>query len=141
MSIHRAYLSNAKWINNWDLVDLSAAQIVGRQLDGTDISLLEKLARSKNIWERRIAIVSTFAFLRRGEIEPTLTIAERLLSDTHDLIHKAVGWLLREAGKRDRAALDRFLQKHYDKIPRTALRYAIERHPPNVRKKYLAGTF
>jgi len=141
MSIHRAYLSNAKWINNWDLVDLSAAQIVGRQLDGTDISLLEKLARSKNIWERRIAIVSTFAFLRRGEIEPTLTIADRLLSDTHDLIHKAVGWLLREAGKRDRAALDRFLQKHYDKIPRTALRYAIERHPPNVRKKYLAGTF
>ena len=140
-TIHRAYLANARWINNWDLVDLSASQIVGRHLEPKDIKLLERLARSKNVWERRIAIVSTFAFLKGDDPEPTLKIAEMLLGDSHDLIHKAVGWLLREVGKRDRAALDRFLQKHYDRIPRTALRYAIERHPPNIRKKYLAGAF
>ena len=140
-TIHRAYLTNARWINNWDLVDLSASQIVGRHLEAKDIKLLERLARSNNVWERRIAIVSTFAFLKRDDLEPTLKIAEMLLGDSHDLIHKAVGWLLREVGKRDRAALDRFLQKHYDRIPRTALRYAIERHPPNIRKKYLAGAF
>ena len=140
-AIHRAYLANARWINNWDLVDLSASQIVGRHLEAKDIKLLERLARSKNVWERRIAIVSTFAFLKRDDLEPTLKIAEMLLGDSHDLIHKAVGWLLREVGKRDRAALDRFLQNHYDRLPRTALRYAIERHPPNIRKKYLAGAF
>jgi len=140
-TIHRAYLGNARWINNWDLVDLSASQIVGRHLEAKDIKLLERLARSKNVWERRIAIVSTFAFLKRDDVQPTLKIAEILLGDSHDLIHKAVGWLLREVGKRDRGALDRFLQKHYDRIPRTALRYAIERHPQNIRKKYLAGAF
>lgn len=140
-TIHRAYLGNARWINNWDLVDMSASQIVGRHLEAKDIKLLERLARSKNVWERRIAIVSTFAFLRNDDLEPTLRIAEMLLGDSHDLIHKAVGWLLREVGKRDRAALDRFLREHYDRIPRTALRYAIERHSQNIRKKYLAGAF
>jgi len=139
-SIHRSYLAMARHINNWDLVDASAAQIVGRHLRATDIALLEKLARSKDLWERRIAIVSTFAFIRQDEFRPTLKISEMLLRDEHDLIHKAVGWMLREVGKRDRKTLDAFLAKHYRKMPRTMLRYAIERHPEIIRKKYLAGT-
>jgi 3-methyladenine DNA glycosylase AlkD len=137
--IHRAYLANARHINNWDLVDSSAAQIVGQHLRATDLALLEKLARSKNLWERRIAIVSTLAFIRQDEFRPTLKISTMLLGDEHDLIHKAVGWMLREAGKRDRTVLDAFLKKHYRDMPRTMLRYAIERHPEALRKKYLAG--
>jgi len=138
--IHRAYLANARQINNWDLVDLSAAQIVGSHLDPREIALLERLARSKNIWKRRIAIVSTFHFIRRNEFLPTLEIAAILLGDSHDLIHKAAGWMLREVGKRDRQLLDKFLAKHYRQMPRTMLRYAIERHPESIRKQYLAGT-
>jgi len=137
--IHRAYLANAHWINNWDLVDCSAACVVGSHLEADEISLLQKLARSKNIWERRIAIVSTFHFIRRDEFRPTLKIAAVLLGDSHDLIHKAVGWMLREVGKRDRKTLDAFLNTRYKKMPRTMLRYAIERHPEALRKKYLAG--
>lgn len=139
-SIHRSYLAMARHINNWDLVDLSAAQIVGRHLRANDIALLEKLAGSRDLWERRIAIVSTFAFIRQDEFQPTLRISEMLLRDQHDLIHKAVGWMLREVGKRDRGTLDSFLKKHYHDMPRTMLRYAIERHPEAIRKKYLAGT-
>jgi 3-methyladenine DNA glycosylase AlkD len=138
--IHRAYLANARQINNWDLVDASAEHIVGPHLDAREITLLERLARSKNMWERRIAIVSTFHFIKRNEFRPTLKIAARLLRDSHDLIHKAVGWMLREVGKRDRKTLDAFLAKHYQQMPRTMLRYAIERHPERVRKQYLAGT-
>ncbi len=138
--IHRAYLANTRQINNWDLVDASAEYIVGPHLDAEKIALLERLARSKNMWERRIAIVSTFHFIKRNEFRPTLKIAELLLRDTHDLIHKAVGWMLREVGKRDRKALDGFLRRHYQQMPRTMLRYAIERHPERVRKQYLAGT-
>jgi 3-methyladenine DNA glycosylase AlkD len=138
--IHRAYLANAKWINNWDLVDMSAAQVVGAHLEAAEISLLERLARSKDLWERRIAIVATFHFIRRNDFRPTMRIATILLRDTHDLIHKAVGWMLREVGKRDRRTLDAFLKKHYAQMPRTMLRYAIERHPAGVRKKYLIGT-
>ena len=138
--IHRAYLANARWINNWDLVDASAEHVVGPHLDANEIALLERLARSKNIWERRIAIVSTFHFIKRNEFRPTLRIAAMLLGDSHDLIHKAVGWMLREVGKRDRQTLDAFLEKHYRKMPRTMLRYAIERHPERTRKRYLAGT-
>ena len=138
--IHRAYLANARWINNWDLVDLSAEHVVGPHVDAEEIALLKKLAQSKNIWERRIAIVSTFHFIKRDEFRPTLTIATTLLGDSHDLIHKAVGWMLREVGKHDRQALDAFLKKHYRKMPRTMLRYAIERHPESIRKSYLAGT-
>ena len=138
--IHRAYLANAQWINNWDLVDASAEHVVGPHLDAKEIALLERLARSKNIWERRIAIVSTFHFIKRDEFRPTLRIAAMLLTDSHDLIHKAAGWMLREVGKRDRKTLDSFLKKHYRKMPRTMLRYAIERHPERVRKQYLAGT-
>jgi 3-methyladenine DNA glycosylase AlkD len=138
--IHRAYLANARHINNWDLVDLSAGYIVGGHLDAADISLLERLAKSSDLWERRIAIVATLAFIRANEFGPTLRISALLLGDSHDLIHKAAGWMLREVGKRDRAVLDRFLKTHYRKMPRTMLRYSIERHPESVRRRYLAGT-
>jgi 3-methyladenine DNA glycosylase AlkD len=138
--IHRAYLEHTRYINNWDLVDASAEHIVGPHLEAREIALLERLARSDDIWERRIAIISTFHFIKRNEFAPTLKIARLLLEDSHDLIHKAVGWMLREVGKRDREVEDAFLKKHYKKMPRTMLRYAIERHPEAVRKRYLAGT-
>jgi 3-methyladenine DNA glycosylase AlkD len=138
--IHGAYLANTARINNWDLVDASAGDIVGQHLEAGDIALLERLARSESLWERRIAIVSTFHFIKRNEFRPTLKIAALLLDDSQDLIHKATGWMLREVGKRDRTVLDRFLKKHYKRMPRTMLRYAIERHPERVRKQYLAGT-
>ncbi|HMI55925.1 MAG TPA: DNA alkylation repair protein [Gemmatimonadaceae bacterium] len=138
--IHRAYLGHTRHINNWDLVDASAEHIVGAHLQSGHIALLERLARSKNVWERRIAIVSTFHFIKRKQFRPTLKVAELLLNDAHDLIHKAVGWMLREIGKRDRRVLDGFLLKHYREMPRTMLRYAIERHPERIRTKYLAGT-
>jgi 3-methyladenine DNA glycosylase AlkD len=137
--IHRAYLSNTRYINNWDLVDASAQYIVGQHLGAGNINLLERLARSDDIWERRIAIVSTFHFIRAGEFRPTLKIAKLLVDDPHDLIHKAVGWMLREVGKRDRKAEDAFLSKYYRRMPRTMLRYAIERHPERVRQQYLRG--
>lgn len=138
--IHSAYLANTHRINNWDLVDMSAAAIVGGHLDAAEISLLVKLARSTDLWERRIAIVATWHFIKRGELEPTLRISEMLLDDKHDLIHKAVGWMLREVGKKDRKVLDTFLAEHYRRMPRTMLRYAIERHPEPIRKGYLTGT-
>jgi 3-methyladenine DNA glycosylase AlkD len=138
--IHRAYLEHTRYINNWDLVDASAEHIVGPHLDAREIALLERLAKSDDIWERRIAIISTFHFIKRNEFAPTLKIARLLLEDSHDLIHKAVGWMLREVGKRDRKIEDVFLKKHYRKMPRTMLRYAIERHPETLRKRYLAGT-
>ena len=138
--IHSAYLANTRQINNWDLVDASAEYIVGSHLDAREIALLERLARSEDLWERRIAIVSTLHFIKRKEFRPTLKIAGLLLNDSHDLIHKAAGWMLREVGKRDRKTLDGFLRKNYQRMPRTMLRYAIERHPERVRKQYLAGT-
>lgn len=137
--VHRLYLANTRQINNWDLVDASAGEIVGSHLDAADIALLERLALSDSVWERRIAIVSTFHFIKRNEFRPTLQIAALLLRDSHDLIHKAVGWMLREVGKRDRPTLDDFLRKRYRRMPRTMLRYAIERHPEDIRKRYLAG--
>jgi len=138
--IHRAYLEHTRYINNWDLVDASAEHIVGPHLEAREIALLQRLAKSDDIWERRIAIISTFHFIKRNEFAPTLKIARLLLEDSHDLIHKAVGWMLREVGKRDRRVEDAFLKKHYKKMPRTMLRYAIERHPETLRKRYLAGT-
>lgn len=138
--VHRTYLANTARINNWDLVDASAGNIVGQHLEAGDITLLERLARSESLWERRIAIVATFYFIKQNEFRPTLKIATMLLGDSEDLIHKATGWMLREVGKRDRATLDRFLKKHYKQMPRTMLRYAIERHPERMRKQYLAGT-
>ncbi|MDQ6872151.1 MAG: DNA alkylation repair protein [Gemmatimonadota bacterium] len=135
--LHRAYLANTRYINNWDLVDASAHYIVGQHLDAQNIGLLERLARSDDVWERRIAIVATFHFIRAGEFRPTLKIAKLLVDDPHDLIHKAVGWMLREVGKRDRKVEDAFLLRHFRKMPRTMLRSAIERHPERVRQQYL----
>ena len=124
-------------INSWDLVDVTAPGVVGAHLVTRSRQVLRRLARSENLWERRIAIVSTFAFIRRNEFDDTLAIAERLLEDRHDLIHKAVGWMLREVGKRDEEPLRRFLDQHAAVMPRTMLRYAIERLSPASRRAYM----
>jgi 3-methyladenine DNA glycosylase AlkD len=135
--IYETYLANTQHINNWDLVDASARHIVGAHLLGGDRSMLDRLARSSSLWERRISIIATFAFLRAGEIDDTLRIAHLLLDDREDLIHKAVGWSLRELGKRDVRALERFLEEYIEHMPRTTLRYAIERFPEKKRLAYL----
>lgn len=125
-------------INNWDLVDVSAPTI-GQYLatSKNPLPLLRKLSKSQSLWERRVAIILTFAFIRDGDFEPTYEIAELLLKDEHDLIHKAVGWMLREMGKRDPGLLRAFLREHSSKMPRTALRYSIEKLPERERKKWL----
>jgi 3-methyladenine DNA glycosylase AlkD len=139
--IYRHYLRNTRHINNWDLVDLSAGHIVGAHLDGTDHASLYRLARSESLWERRIAILATFHDIMRGNPDHTLALADVLLADRHDLIHKAVGWMLREVGKRcSPDTLREFLRTRYRTMPRTMLRYAIERFPANERKAYLIGT-
>ncbi len=136
--IYNFYLRNTKKINNWDLVDLTAEKIIGPYLADKDKKILFKLACSKNLWERRIAILSTFHYIKKGESELTFKIAEILLTDNHDLMHKAVGWMLREVGKRCGEKIEEeFLQKYYRKMPRTMLRYAIERFEENKRLKYL----
>lgn len=132
------YLENTRSINNWDLVDVSAPHIVGHYLLERDKGLLHTLVRSKNLWERRIAVLSTLAFIRHGEYGHTLDLARALLGDREDLMHKAVGWMLREVGKKDAAVLHAFLGEHGPDMPRTMLRYAIERFPQEVRKRYLA---
>jgi 3-methyladenine DNA glycosylase AlkD len=137
--IYDFYLEHITFINNWDLVDLSAAQVVGRWLYGRSKRPLIRFARSRSLWERRIAIIATFDYIRRGEFDETFRIADLLLHDEHDLIHKAVGWLLREVGKRDSVAERRFLATRYKSMPRTMLRCAIERFPEAERRKYLAG--
>jgi 3-methyladenine DNA glycosylase AlkD len=137
--VFRFYLKHTHRANNWDLVDGSAPYIVGEHLKTRRRDLLDRLARSRLIWERRIAIVSTLALIKSGEVEDTFRIAEKLLSDGHDLIHKAVGWALRETGKVSFQDLRSFLQRHYTRIPRTTLRYAIERFPLARRKRMLAG--
>ncbi len=132
------YLAHTKNINNWDLVDLSAPRIVGDFLLKRNRNLLLKLAKSKNLWERRIAIISTFQFIYNGEFEWTFKIAKILLNDKHDLIHKACGWMLREVGKRvTEAELERFLKENIKNMPRTMIRYAIERLSETKRKYYL----
>lgn len=135
------YLNNSEKINNWDLVDLSAPNIVGDFLlkDYDKKQLIYDLAQSDNIWKKRIAIISTFAFIRKEKFDDALAISEILLNDSHDLIHKAVGWMLREIGKRNKEVLEEFLKKHYQDMPRTMLRYAIERFPEDKRKMYLKG--
>jgi 3-methyladenine DNA glycosylase AlkD len=125
---------------NWDLVDASAPYIVGPWLLDWDKSVLEHLASSDRVWERRIAIMATFAFIRAGRFDWTFALAERLLDDEHDLIHKAVGWMLREVGNRDRAAEEEFLARHYRVMPRVILRYAIEKFPAERRQLYLSRT-
>lgn len=137
--IYGFYLKNLKQINNWDLVDLSAEKIIGAYLLDKDKQVLFKLAKSKNLWERRIAIMSTFHFIKNGEFDTTLKVSEFLLNDDHDLIHKAVGWMLREIGKRNLAKEEKFLKQHYKSMPRTMLRYAIEKFPEKRRQAYLKG--
>ncbi len=137
--LYTFYLKKRKAVNNWDLVDLSASQILGFYLFDKEKQLLYDLATSKNLWERRIAIVSTYYFIRQQQFTDTLAIATLLLSDKQDLIHKAVGWMLREVGKRDPKTLDRYLMEYYKKMPRTMLRYALEHYPPRRREGYMKG--
>jgi 3-methyladenine DNA glycosylase AlkD len=137
--IFNLYVSNARRVNNWDLVDASAANVVGAHLETRKRGLLDKLARSKNLWERRIAIVSTFRFIRKDDFDDTLRISRALMRDEHDLIHKAVGWMLREVGKRDESVLEQFLEAHAHEMPRTMLRYAIERMTPEKKRRFMAA--
>lgn len=138
--IYEFYLKNTKQINNWDLVDTSAHKIVGAYLLDKPRTVLKKLAKSKNMWERRIAMISTAMFISKGDIKDAIEIATILKDDTEDLMHKAVGWMLREVGKKDVKVLEEFLKRHLKTLPRTTLRYAIERFPEKKRKAYLHGT-
>ncbi|BDG76772.1 MULTISPECIES: DNA alkylation repair protein [Wolbachia] len=135
--IYKFYMYNLKYVNNWNLVDSSAHLIAGAHLYNKDKEVLVSLAKSEIVWERRIAIVSTLDFIRKGKFKWTLKIAEILLKDTHDLIHKAVGWMLREVGKRNKEVLVVFLDRYAACMPRTMLRYAIEKLPKNERESYL----
>ena len=137
--IYDLYLASTRYINNWDLVDLTAEHVVGDYLRERNRAPLRRLAKSKDLWERRIAILSTFSLIKRTEFGETLHIAAILLKDEHDLIHKAVGWMLREVGKRDMGEERQFLKAHYRDMPRTMLRYAIERFPEPERQRYLKG--
>ena len=138
--VYEFYLHHTKWINNWDLVDLSAPKIVGSYLLHTPKKILYTLAKSKNVWERRIGVMATYTFIQNNRYDDTLHIAKFLLNDSHDLIHKAVGWMLREIGKRSLKTEETFLRQNYKKMPRTMLRYAIERFPEHKRQTYLHGT-
>lgn len=137
---HAFYLANTSHVNNWDLVDASAPSLVGAYLIDKSRKPLYRLAKSKDLWERRIAIIATQHFIRNDDHADTLTIAEMLLDDEEDLIHKATGWMLREIGKRGRAPLESFLKKHCRKMPRTMLRYALEKFSTEERQVYLKGT-
>lgn len=138
-SAYDLYLGHTAHINNWDLVDVSAPHVVGDFLANRSRKTLYELVASESLWERRIAIVATLHFIRRNDFADTLNLAERLLGDEHDLIHKATGWMLREVGKRDQSVEEGFLLRHYRAMPRTMLRYAIERFPETRRKAYLSG--
>lgn len=135
--IYMLYLKNRKYINNWDLVDLSAPYIVGEYLKDKDSAVLFRLAKAKRIWDRRIAMLACFAFIRRGSFEVPLRVVEMLVHDEHDLMHKAVGWMLREIGKRSLKTEEEFLKKYYRTMPRTMLRYAIEKFPEEKRRQYM----
>ena len=137
--IYELYLNNTKFINNWDLVDSSAGHIVGAFLFDKSKKPLYDLVKSENLWERRISIISSFYFIKHNQFADTLKISKILLSDKEDLIHKAVGWMLREVGKRDISIEEPFLKKHYKNMPRTMLRYAIEKFPESKRQRYLKG--
>lgn len=136
-ALFQTYLDHTAGINNWDLVDVSAPHIVGAHLYPSGRATLDRLARSASVWERRIAIMATAYWISQGEFAPTLRLATRLLHDDHDLIHKAAGWMLREVGKRDRAAEEAFLEEHAHTMPRTMLRYAIEHFPQRRREEFL----
>lgn len=137
--IYNFYLTNTKYINNWDLVDVTAPLIIGEYLKDKSRVILCKLAKSTLLWDKRISIISTYSFIRVKDYRDTLKVSEILLNDKHDLIHKAVGWMLREVGKRDLDSEETFLKKHYKTMPRTMLRYAIEKFPEEKRKSYLLG--
>ena len=137
--IYLLYINNIQYINSWDLVDISAEHIVGAYLRHKSSNTLYRLAKSHLIWNRRIAMIATFHYIKQNEFKETLKIAQLLLSDEEDLIHKAVGWMLREVGKRDQRTEEDFLAQHYNNMPRTMLRYAIERFPEPLRMKYLRG--
>jgi 3-methyladenine DNA glycosylase AlkD len=136
--IYNFYLKNINFVNNWDLVDLTAPKIVGDYLVNRDRSILFELVKSDSLWERRIAVLATFCFIKNNDFNDAFSISKVLLHDQHDLIHKAVGWMLREIGKRDQEALEEFLMKYHKKIPRTMLRYAIEKFEEEKRKYYLS---
>jgi len=138
-AIYKLYLKNTRFINNWDLVDISAPKIIGPYLENKNRNILYKLAKSKLLWERRIAIMSTFHFIKLKQYSDTLKLAEILLKDKHDLIHKATGWMLMEIGKQNRGVEEKFLQKYYQQMPRTMLRYAIEKFPETLRQQYILG--
>lgn len=137
--IYNLYMDGTRWINNWDLVDLSAPHIPGAWLYSRSRNPLYEFAQSGDLWKKRIAVISTQHFIRMNDFEDTLAISEKLLHDNHDLIHKAVGWMLREVGKRDLETEEIFLKIHYRNMPRTMLRYAIEKFPEEKRQKYLKG--
>ncbi|OGF33516.1 DNA alkylation repair protein [Candidatus Falkowbacteria bacterium RIFOXYA2_FULL_35_8] len=137
--IFEVYLKNTKYINNWDLVDVTAPRIVGSYLIDKERKVLYKMARSKNLWQKRIAVLATFIFIKEKQFEDSLNIAKILLNDKHDLIHKAVGWMLREVGNQEQAVEEKFLQKYYKKMPRTMFRYAIEKFEEGKRQRYLKG--
>ncbi len=138
-SVYEAYLAHTPWLNNWDIIDCSAHKIVGPWLEDRSRRVLYKLLKSKSLWERRIAMMTTYHFIRLHDFDDALAIAEALIDDDHDLIHKASGWMLREVGNRDLAAEEKFLERHYKTMPRTMLRYAIEKFPEKRRKAYLNG--
>ena len=138
--IYRFYVDHLGRVNNWDLVDGSAPTIVGGFLEDKDRKQLYRWAPSRDLWERRIAMLATFCYIKKHEIKDALAIAAILRDDEEELIHKAVGWMVHESGNRDRASEERFLEKHYKKMPRTMLRYAIEKFPEKKRQAYLKGT-
>ena len=138
-STYELYLENTGFVNNWDLVDSSAEHIVGAYLMDRSKTVLYRLAQSEDLWQRRISIMSTFHFVKRHEFSETLKISKMLLFDRQDLIHKATGWMLREIGKRHLPTEESFLKVHYKKMPRTMLRYAIEKFPEQKRQRYLKG--
>jgi 3-methyladenine DNA glycosylase AlkD len=135
--IYKVYTSHFKYINNWDLVDVTCPKIIGRHLMNSDRSILYEWAISEDLWTRRIAIITNWWFVRKGDLKDVYKISKILLNDEHDLIHKAVGWMLREAWKKDSIKTEVFLKKYYKKMPRTMLRYAIEKIPEGKRQKYL----
>jgi 3-methyladenine DNA glycosylase AlkD len=137
--IYNLYCKNTRYVNNWDLVDLSAPNIVGSYLLDKSRKLLYEFAKSRDLWKRRIAIMATFSFIKQNEFNDALIISKMLLADDHDLVHKAVGWMLREIGKRSLSVEEKFLKQHYKNMPRTMLRYAMERFPEAKRRRYLNG--
>jgi 3-methyladenine DNA glycosylase AlkD len=140
-AIYTVYAKNTRYINNWDLVDLSAPQITGYYLENRSREQLYKWAKSDLLWERRISVLSTFWYIKKSSFDDAFAIIEMMFNDNEDLMHKACGWMLREIGKRDQAILEAYLKKHYPRLPRTTLRYAIERFDEPKRQAYLKGTF